>query len=48
MMTRNHEKRVGGGTARWKITPHFTELLEMAKNAQGFAPQGLQMLACGR
>jgi hypothetical protein len=36
MMTRNHEKRVGGTTARWEITPHFSELLEMANKFSRF------------
>ncbi|KAK1653914.1 hypothetical protein QYE76_071719 [Lolium multiflorum] len=36
MMTMNHEKRVGGTTARWEITPHFSELLEMAKKFSRF------------
>ncbi|KAM0891124.1 hypothetical protein ACQ4PT_026581 [Festuca glaucescens] len=31
LMVRNHEKRVGGETARWVITPHFMEQLELAK-----------------
>jgi hypothetical protein len=31
LMVRNHEKRVGGETARWMITPHFMEQLELAK-----------------
>lgn len=30
-MVRNHGKRVGGQSARWEITPHFTEQLELAK-----------------
>jgi hypothetical protein len=36
MITRNHEKRVGGTTARWEITPHFSELLEMANKFSRF------------
>src|SRR4051812_37892198 len=31
LMVRNHGKRVGGQSARWEITPHFTEQLELAK-----------------
>jgi hypothetical protein len=31
LMTRNHEKREGAATARWEITPHYTEMLELAK-----------------
>ena len=35
-MTRNHDKRVGVATARWEITPHFTEILELSKKYSRF------------
>lgn len=36
MMVRNHEKRTGAGIARWEITPHFSEQLEMSKKNSRF------------
>lgn len=33
MMIRNNEKRLGAVKARWQITPHFTEQLELAKKS---------------
>jgi hypothetical protein len=36
MMTRNHDKRIGVAVARWEITPHFTEMLEMSKKYSRF------------
>ena len=36
LMPRFHEKREGGEKARWDITPHFTEKLELAKKYSRF------------
>jgi hypothetical protein len=36
LMTRMHEKRECGAKALWEITPHFTEVLEMAKKHSRF------------
>jgi hypothetical protein len=35
-MIRHHDKRVGVTRARWEITPHFTEMLELSKKYSRF------------
>ena len=36
LMTRGFEKREGGQKARWEITPHYSEKLELAKKYSRF------------
>jgi hypothetical protein len=36
LMTRHHDKRVGAANARWEISPHFMEMLELSKKYSRF------------